>query len=207
MMKPPSIVLGALLALLAMGCENNPQEISSLSRKVIEVEEGKNIKGIFSQSANLKAYLSAPLMRRVKADTQYVEFPASIHVDFYNEARQLENVVSAKYARYFENMGKVFLRDSVVVYNMTGDTLYCKTLWWDQNQAIFYSDDSVTVQTIPRQLRGVGFWAKSDFSKYTFREVVGSLPIPEQTDSAAAPAPPIAPISAQPKPQVVGPPQ
>jgi len=188
MTKQLVIVLGAILALSATGCENNPQEITALTKKVVEVEEGKNIKGIFSQSANLKAYLSAPLMKRVKADTLYVEFPASIHVDFYNETRQLQNVVNAKYARYFESMGKVFLRDSVVVYNTTGDTLYCKTLWWDQAQEIFYTYDYVIVKTIPQQLRGVGFRAKSDFSKYTIRKVVGTVLMPGETaDSAAAP--------------------
>jgi LPS export ABC transporter protein LptC len=187
-MKLQVIVILAILALLTAGCENNPQEIAALTKKVVEVEEGKNIKGIFSQSANLKAYLTAPLMLRVKADTMYVEFPASIRVEFYNETRQLQNVVHAKYARYLEGIGKVFLRDSVVVYNMTGDTLHCKTLWWNQMEEIFYTDDSVLVKTITQNIRGTGFWAKSDFSKYTITNTVGSVLMPGQMgDSATSP--------------------
>jgi LPS export ABC transporter protein LptC len=187
-MKLQVIVILAILALLTAGCENNPQEIAALTKKVVEVEEGKNIKGIFSQSANLKAYLTAPLMLRVKADTMYVEFPASIRVEFYNETRQLQNVVHAKYARYLEGIGKVFLRDSVVVYNMSGDTLHCKTLWWNQMEEIFYTDDSVLVNTITQNIRGTGFWAKSDFSKYTITNTVGSVLMPGQMgDSATSP--------------------
>lgn len=188
MQKQRLIVLGVMLALFAASCENNPQEITALTKKVVEVEEGKNIKGIFSQSANLKAYLTAPLMKRVKADTLYVEFPESIHVDFYNENRQLQNVVNAKYARYFESMNKVFLRDSVVVYNMSGDTLRCKTLWWNQAEELFYTEDSVYITGYTRNLRGTGFRSKSDFSKYTIDNVFGPVEFSGiGSDSAQAP--------------------
>jgi LPS export ABC transporter protein LptC len=198
------LLLSAMFCLLLAACENNPAEVNALSRKVIEVEEGKNIKAIFSQSGNRKAYLTAPAMMRVKADTQYVEFPKTIFVEFYNEQQQLQNVVKAKYARYFELLGKVFLRDSVVVFNTSGDTLHCKTLWWNQNEENFYTDDTVVINTRTQQLQGTGFWAKSDFSKYTIRNTVGTVLLPGETadstkspaDSSMSPnspAPPVAP--------------
>jgi LPS export ABC transporter protein LptC len=194
-------LLTAMFCLLLAGCENNPAEVNALSRKVVEVEEGKNIKAIFSQSGNRKAYLTAPAMTRVKADTQYVEFPKTIFVEFYNEQQQLQNVVKAKYARYFELLGKVFLRDSVVVYNTSGDTLHCRTLWWNQNEENFYTDDTVVINTRTQQLQGTGFWAKSDFSKYTIRNTVGTVLLPGETaDSTKSPADssktPIAPTPA-----------
>lgn len=181
--------LSAMFCLLLAACENNPAEVNALSRRVVEVEEGKNIKAIFSQSGNRKAYLTAPAMTRVKADTQYVEFPKTIFVEFYNEQQQLQNVVKAKYARYFELLGKVFLRDSVVVYNTSGDTLHCRTLWWNQNEENFYTDDTVVINTRTQQLQGTGFWAKSDFSKYTIRNTVGTVLLPgEAADSTKSPA-------------------
>jgi hypothetical protein len=98
-------------------------------------------------------------------------------------------------------LGKVLLKDSVVVYNMTGDTLHCKTLWWNQAGETFYTDDSVLVNTLTQHIRGTGFWAKSDFSKYTIRNTVGSVLMPGQTsDSSAAPidsAKPSKPLVAQ----------
>lgn len=173
------LILG-MLAAAATGCENDPKEVDALTRKVIEIEEGKDIKALFSQSAHLKAYLQAPRMNRVKADTVYAEFPESLQVDFYDQNQQLQNVVKARYARYFESMGKVLLRDSVMVYNVNGDTLHCKTLWWNQAEEIFYTDDSVVINTPMQQLKGTGFWAKADFSKYTIRNTVGTVVIPEQ---------------------------
>lgn len=180
---------------IATACENNVQEVTALTRKVQEVEEGKNIKAIFSRSANLAAYLTAPTMQRVKGDTQYVDFPNTIHVDFYNELRVLQNVVTAKFARYYEGLNKVFLKDSVVVYNMVGDTLLCQTLWWNQTEELFYTDDSVYIRSLTRNLRGTGFRSKSDFSKYTIDNVVGPVLLPGETaDSLATPVDTLKPL-------------
>lgn len=165
--------------MLLAACENDPKEVADLTRKTLEVEEAHNIVGTYSQSAIQKAILSAPLMYRVKADTPYAEFPKSILVNFYKDNRQIESVVRSKYAKYLENQGKIFLRDSVVVYNTTGDTLYCDDLWWDQTAGIFYTDKAVKIRTRTQQLNGTGLWALSNFSKYTIRNTTGIVAIPE----------------------------
>jgi LPS export ABC transporter protein LptC len=192
MMFRPTIVcylLGCIgCTILLAACENNPQEVNALTRKVIEVEEGKNIKALFTQSGNRKAYLTAPFMSRVKADTVYVEFPRSIHIDFYDDQSQLQNVVTAKYARYFELMGKVFLRDSVVVTSVAGDTLHCKSLWWIQNEEAFYTEDSVVINTKTQQLNGSGLRAKSDFSKYTILNSKGMVDLTDMNTDSSRPA-------------------
>ena len=188
-----------------MACENNVQEVTALTRKVQEVEEGKNIKGLFSRSGNLSAYLTAPRMQRVKGDTPYVDFPQTIHVDFYNNNRQLESVVTAKFARYYEGLNQVFLKDSVVVYNMSGDTLLCQTLWWHQAEELFFTKDSVYIHGLTRNLRGTGFRAKSDFSKYTIDNVAGPVQLPaEGADSTAVTADTLKP-SVNTKPTVAKP--
>lgn len=178
------LLCSAIVATTA--CENNVQEVTALSRKVQEIEEGKNIKGLFSRSGNLAAYLTAPRMQRVKGDTPYVDFPQTIHVDFYDNNRQLQNVVKAKFARYFEGLNKVFLKDSVVVYNMVGDTLLCQTLWWNQADEMFYTEDSVYIRSLTRNLRGTGFRAKSDFSRYTIDNVAGPVQLPAESANNSA---------------------
>jgi LPS export ABC transporter protein LptC len=118
-------------------------------------------------------------MFRVRADTIYTEFPESIHVTFYNETGAIDNIVKARYAKYYEMLRKVYMRDSVVVYNTT-DTLYAKDMWWDQNEEIFYSTNPVRVRTVSQKLNGTGITAKSDFSKYSIQNPVGDVAIPEE---------------------------
>lgn len=162
-----------------IACENKTEEVEAFSRRVVEVETGYDIEGVYSQSANLKAVLRAKEMRRVRADTPYVEFPKKMHVDFYNEQGALESVVEANYAQYLETMGKVLLRDSVLVYNMKGDTLRCKYLWWLQQEERFYTEDSVFIRSPTQRINGTGMTAKADFSQYTIFNSSGPVAVPD----------------------------
>ena len=44
------------------------------------------------------------------------------------------------------NENKVFLKDEVVVYNILGDTLWSKEMYWDQNTGKFSTDKDVIVK-------------------------------------------------------------
>lgn len=182
MIKPFHILIAltSLAAAVLSSCENDMAEIDALTKPALEIEEGGNITGTLSQSGLIKAILKAPVMLRVKGDTLYTEFPESIHVDFYNEQGVLESTVQARYARYFELLRKVYLRDSVVVYNTAGDTLYAEDLWWDQNREIFYSDRNVRVVQPTQHLTGTGITATADFSKQTIRDPRGPVALPPE---------------------------
>ncbi len=169
-------VLFFCLMVAFVSCENDLQEVDILTKESKDIEVATNIEAIMSQSATLKAILKAPLMHRVKGgDTVYAEFPESIFVTFYSDSVTAESVVKAKYAKYFELLNKVYMRDSVVVYNFNGDTLYADDLWWDQTQEIFYSDKPVKVRQLSQRINGSGIRAKTDFSKQTILDPVGEV--------------------------------
>lgn len=175
-------ILNKVLVLLIAGlsaCENDLKEIEAYTKESKEVEVGKGIKAIFSQSGIMKAILEAPIMYRVKGDSVYTEFPEKIHVTFYNDKTGvIDNEVRANYARYYEFLHKVYMKDSVVVYNAT-DTLYAQDLWWDQNQEIFFTTNPVKIRTPTQKLNGTGFTSKADFSKQSIENPVGDVAIPE----------------------------
>src|SRR5689334_7561072 len=115
-----------------LACENDPKDIEKLTSKKITVEEGRNIEGYLSQSAKMKARLKASLMKRYLTDSPYIEFPNTLHVDFFNDSMKIESQLNARYGKYKQNESRVFLRDSVEVFNTLGDTLHCMELCWDQ---------------------------------------------------------------------------
>jgi LPS export ABC transporter protein LptC len=163
-------------------CENDIREIQDLNKKTISVEEGKQIESYLSEGGKVKAKLTAPLMLRYQKDTPKVEFPKSLHVDFYNDSSKVESKLSAKYGRYMQNENKVFLRDSVVVFNIKGDTLYCKELYWDQAKAIFYSNKNVIVHRPSGKTYGNGMIADQNFKWFTIQNPHNSyLNIPDSS--------------------------
>jgi LPS export ABC transporter protein LptC len=126
-------------------------------------------------TAKVKGKLTAPYMLRIpRADSPYAEFPRSLHVDFYNDTLKIESQLDARYGKYLQNQDKVFLRDSVVVKNiLKGDTVRCKTLWWDQHTERFTTDDSVRIYTPDKILYGTGMEADQNFRWYTIKKMTG----------------------------------
>lgn len=152
-------------------------------RKVVP-DEVFNVESLMSEpvtdaagklTAKVKGKLTAPYMLRIpRADSPYAEFPKSLHVDFYNDSLKIESQLDARYGKYLVNQDKVFLKDSVVVKNiLKGDTVRCKTLWWDQHTERFTTDDSVRIYTPDKILYGTGMEADQNFRWYTIKKMTG----------------------------------
>jgi LPS export ABC transporter protein LptC len=138
-----STILAALITgcFFISGCENDLKKVDSLLQKKTGVEEAKQIESYLSETGKVKARLTSPLMRRYMVDSSFMEFPNSLHVDFYDDSIKIESTLDAMYAKYLESQKKIFLKDSVMVINLqTGDTLKSRELWWDQNKEEFYTD-------------------------------------------------------------------
>ena len=158
------------------------QDVQQLGKKHIGIEEGKNIESYLSQGGKTKARLTAPLMLRYQQDTPKVEFPKSLFVTFYDDSLKVESKLSAKYGNYKENENKVYLRDSVVVYNVSGDTLYCKELYWDQAKGIFYTEKNVVIRKPDQKIYGSGLVADQAFKWFTIKHPHDSyLNIPDSS--------------------------
>ena len=161
------------------GCENDVKQIDELTRNVASVDEGRNITSYLSQDGMMRAKLTAPLMIRVTSlDTSYVEFPKALHVDFFDDSTRIESWLDSKYGKYFEKQDKVYLRDSVTVINVRGDTLKCIELWWDQNARLFYSDTIAEYRTKDKHIfGGKGLIATQDMTSVTFKEPIGNVAV------------------------------
>jgi LPS export ABC transporter protein LptC len=169
-----------LLSVFLFSCENSDKALQEWSQDKALTEEAININTLFSQGGRVKANLTAPLMLREQADSVFVEFPKTLHVDFYDSTGKQESQLDALYGKYFETAGKVFLRDSVVVATVRGDTLRAPELWWDQNKGKFYTDKLVRIKQADKQIYGGrGFEAEQDLSTYTIFENTGVVRAPE----------------------------
>lgn len=174
-----AIIIGCLLI---CACENDIEKVTALTNKRVMAEEAKNIEIIFSQGGKLKAKLTAPLMLRYQTDSAYLEFPKTLHVDFYDSLSRKESAVDALYGKYFESLNKVFLKDSVVVANIKGDTLKAPELWWDQGTQKFFTDKVVRIRTADNYISGgEGLDAEQDLSRVSILLPTGNLLFKDST--------------------------
>jgi len=162
------------------GCENDDKVLQDWTKKVVMQEEAIQVESYLSQDGKLKAKLKAPLMIRVAGDTISVEFPKKLHCDFYDDSTQLETWLDSKYGIYYENLNKVYLRDSVVVITVKGDTLKSPDLWWDQGTKMFYTDKYATYHGVGKNIYGgKGMEATQDLKRIMFKETTGNLKVSE----------------------------
>jgi len=169
-----------LVPLFFSSCENDPKEIEDWTKKAELREEAKTIESYLSQSGVMKAKLTAPLMYRYQRDTIYTEFPNTLHVDFYDDSVRVESWLTANYGIYYDNLNKVFLRDSVTVINNEGDTLRTPELWWDQNTQKFYTDKPARLDGKDKHLTGTqGLEATQDLKVIQFKYPIGPFDIKE----------------------------
>mgnify|MGYP001184703822 CR=1 FL=1 len=188
-MKNRSTILFQTAAFLTgcffvLSCENDEKKVSDFTRKVNMVEEGRDINSYLSQGGVMKAMLTAPVLKRYETDTVYSEFPDSLHVSFYNDSTRVETQLSALYGKYYESLNKVYLRDSVLVFNIDGDTLRCPEMWWDQSKQLIYNDTLWRLDSKNgTHLSGtVGFEATQDLKSIIFKHASGVFPY-SSTDS------------------------
>lgn len=164
-----------------LSCENDRTEVNSLNKKILGVEEGRDVVLNYTIGGNIKTILKAPRMLRVQDSIPYIEFPDSLKADFYDENGTLESVLTARYGNYKENQNIVFLRDNVKVINIQkGDTLYCEELYWDRSRLNreFYTDKPVKIRTRTQILDGIGMEARQDFKEYHIIQVTGIIDVP-----------------------------
>ena len=157
-----------MLSCFLVSCENSLEDINKITAKGIGVETAKGVTIIYSIGSQTKSRITAPLMLRHQETVPYVEFTKTIHADFFDDTLGIESKLDAHYAKYFETESKVFLKDSVVVINTKGDTLYCNELYWDRKRTgeEFYTDKPVRIRTRTEILNGDGLDAPQDFHNW-----------------------------------------
>ncbi len=143
------------------------------------VDEAYQVQSFLSQNGQLRAALKAPYMLRYSADTAFLEFPRTLHVDFFDSSGSIESRLDALYGKYFETRSMVYLRDSVVVFNIKGDTLHTPDLWWDQNTKKFYTDKNIRLRQKDKNIFGKGLEADQDLSRFTIFYPTGIVIVPD----------------------------
>jgi LPS export ABC transporter protein LptC len=164
-----------LLSALLFGCENDETKVNAIFTKKLGIDEAINIESYMSQGGKMKAKLTASKMLRYQDTSSRIEFPNKLHVDFYDSTLNIENRLDADFATYYETRKYVYLKDNIKVYNIKGDTLFCKELTWDQNQERFYTDKPVRINTPDIIMYGEGLSAPQDFKTFEIYKVTNSV--------------------------------
>jgi LPS export ABC transporter protein LptC len=158
-----------------IACENDYNKIQDMQRKKLTVDEVKNVESYLSQAGVVKAKLTSPFMLRYYDSLPRVEFPRTLHVDFYNDSLIMESYLDAKRGYYYEQQNRVVLIDSVVVIRINGDTLKTQELYWEQNLHKLFTKSDVEIRQKTKTIFGKGFESDEQLRNFTIDTPKGIL--------------------------------
>jgi LPS export ABC transporter protein LptC len=167
-------------------CENDITVINSLiPENQLPLESEKNVEYIYSDSALIRAKLTAPRMDRYGGKKTYMELPKGMHVIFYNEGKKEQTNLTADYGIGYDDgsgMNKMEAKRNVVVINEKGDRLNTEHLIWDAVTKQIYTEEFVKITTKEQTIWGDGLRADQDFSKYRILHPKGFISVNDNTE-------------------------
>lgn len=169
-----------LIAAFFMACGNEQADIDEQSelnqkRDSVSVEIAQDVTITYTDSAILRAKISAPVMKRFpdKNDPK-LEMPEGVHADFYDGEVEVQSSLTAKYAMHFEKEDRIEIRDSVRVINKNDEEIKTDELIWDKKKRRVTSDKPVRVRIRDEKIiKAEGFESDESFMNYTFKKVTG----------------------------------
>ncbi len=162
-------------------CENDMKTIREIGlRDTSPVEIMTEGEVIYSDSGKIQMLLKSPLIKRYEKEKQYLEMPKGIKVLFFDSDLKPNSLLTAEYAKSYDNNNKFEARKNVVVVNRDGEQLNTERLVWDVQKQIIYSDQFVKITTKNEILFGDGMEADERFIKWKILHPTGSIKIENQ---------------------------
>ncbi len=165
--------------LVFSGCENNIEVIKSITNtKDIPVVSAQDVEIVYSDSSYMKFKAVAKVLNKFNSrEKKYIEFPKGIIIYKYDTTMQIEAIIRANYAKYFEEKKLWEARNDVVALNLLkNEQLYTEELIWDQNKKIIFSNKFTKIINPDGVFYGDGgFNAKEDLSYWKLLGIKGKV--------------------------------
>lgn len=148
----------------------------SFTEENTNVEVGKEIEILYSDSAVVRVKITAPTLLNVNdRDQPRQEFPDGIRVDFFDANLQIKSTLTARQAIRLNEKGKVTARDSVVLTTVNHEKLETEELVWDEKTEQVTTDKFVKITKPDEVIYGYGLTANQDFTYWKITVPKGQI--------------------------------
>lgn len=172
---------------ILFSCVNDVKEVETLTKQEkVPISKGKNVELLYSEKANVKIKVTAPLMEEYgQQENKYYEMTEGIKVIFYDTTLHVTSTLTSKYAIHKVGKRVMEAKDDVVIVNDKGEKLNTEHLIWYEDSSKIYSDEFVKITTEDEIIMGEGMEADQDFSKWKIFKIKGTINVKEEADSSS----------------------
>lgn len=191
-------------AILLFSCGERQDADASGSGETLMTEYSENLSVVMSQNGRRSYHFVTPLLEGYsQAREPYREFRKGVKITTYknDSLSEVDAVLTANYAIYYENRELWEAKGNVVVRKSDGKDLYTQQLFWNARTKKIYSNvDSKIVQNERRDVFiGEGFESDEEFKDWRFRRMKGRMEVEmkQSADSAATDSTAVRPVRPQ----------
>lgn len=191
-------------AILLFSCGERQDADASGSGETLMTEYSENLSVVMSQNGRRSYHFVTPLLEGYsQAREPYREFRKGVKITTYknDSLSEVDAVLTANYAIYYENRELWEAKGNVVVRKSDGKDLYTQQLFWNARTKKIYSNvDSKIVQNEGRDVFiGEGFESDEEFKDWRFRRMKGRMEVEmkQSADSAATDSTAVRPVRPQ----------
>ena len=165
-------------------CEDNTDLLMHINTfNENPVGKAYNIVMTYTDSANIKAKLSAPLhLDYSHLSFKYSEFPEGLKVIFYNGQME-ENTVFADYGILYNQTKIVDLKGNVVLLSHDGSRLETSQMYWDAEKEWLFTEEPFIFQNSDYNLAANRLDTNKEFTKFLTGKLSGTIAVEEKKDS------------------------
>ena len=166
-----------------ISCKNSLQKVQEAAASYEPTREaGEGVEMFYSEDGRIAMRLSAPEALRFEAREPYIEFPAGVYIELFDDDGEINGILRSKYAITSEKKNQTMFRDSVYMRNVRGEELFTEELTLDEGKDRIHSDKFVRIMTPDEQIIGTGLESNQDFTKYRILNITGTFAVEGQED-------------------------
>ncbi len=164
------------LLIFFLSCKkNDPKVVEDITSKSPPAEYSTDVVAIYSDSAKVKARLTAPSMIRYISKDPAIEMPKGLFVQFYDTSLNVKSWMRADYGKRNLTTNVTRVAGHVQVRNVKGDSLNTEEMFWDEKKGKVYGNKFVSVRTKTQIILADGFDSNIDFTDYNFHNIKGVI--------------------------------
>ncbi|NGM64632.1 LPS export ABC transporter periplasmic protein LptC [Sphingobacterium sp. SGR-19] len=176
--KKLSLAIYMLLGTIVfMACENDLRDVEKIAN--IQQEENVNVSKdvtvTYSDSAKVKAELTAPELREYPDSIGMYEFQQGVLIRFFDEHGEESQRIRSDYAVQKVKEELIEFRKNVVVNMVDGSIIKTEELFLDQKKNIYYNSVPITFDFKDQRgsLQATSFISDTDFKKIDGQNMTG----------------------------------
>lgn len=159
-------VSALFLTCCLLSCGNDIEKVKMFERQTLPDSIIKNATIKRSEKGSLQLIMSAPLIEQYSKPESKTEYRKGVSMKFFNGYNNPTATLRARYAVDYDRLGKMMVRDSVVIVDLQrGDTVYLQDLTWNKQQHRVFTDKPVRSKNGPRVTYGDSFESDDAFEE------------------------------------------